>query len=114
MRKIKCSSLMKNLDAKVVRATKRVASKVGLTTIEEDVYSLIKLGAKRKSSMGYPDAFLVLRNARVMYVGNGDYAWLYAVGITEWFKTSPVQSVKADGKNYLIETENSLYKLERQ
>lgn len=115
MKKIKCSNLVKEVyDATVAKKTSLEAKKVGLTTIDDDNYTLVKLGAKRSSLKGYPDKFLVTKNARAMFLGDGTCAMLYVVGINDWFRTSPVASVKKEGKNYIIETENSTYKLERQ
>ena len=98
-------------DAALIKQIKTNAKAVGLDKIDyKGFYLLKKLGAKNKSTRGYPDAFVAGRGS-VSLVGKDEFVWIVVEGIREWFKTSPVLSCKKTKEGYKIETENSYYLL---
>lgn len=95
---------------------KRVATLRGLSLIDfDETYSLVKTGAKRKTSNGHPDKMIALGRGVVSVVGtvqDGEtFVWIAVESISEWFKTSPILSCKKQDDIYKIETENSYYEL---
>lgn len=109
MKSIQVFELVKNK-----RAVRALAKKIGLTQIPQESYTLVKLGAKNSSPRGYPDAFKVIRGVPAI-VGDpeGRYVWIAIARISEWYKTSPILSVKQTELGFEFETENSFYRLER-
>ena len=98
----------------LVDKIKKNAIKAGLSAINyEGYYELVKTGAKKESSYGYPNEMTVMKWSRVYAVGNETLATLYFNGPTSWYKLSPVKSCKKIRKHYKIETENSFYTLKR-
>jgi hypothetical protein len=99
---------------------KRVATLIGLDQIDYGVtYSLVKIGAKKESSLGYPDAMVAIKEGEFELVGvntdEGCLVWLVgyeSLGFN-WFKTSPVKSCKKIKNGFRIETENSFYELRK-
>ena len=92
-----------------------IAQSIGLDSIDsQKVYKLKKLGSKKSSSKGYPDAFDVIQGT-VSLVGLDDQVWLLLLGSGrfEWFKTSPILSCKETELCFELETENSFYILEK-
>jgi len=89
---------------------KRVATLVGLSEIDFDSkYTLVKTGAKVKSSMGYPDEMLAIDKAEFMVVGGKDLlsdstlVWIVGMNMTgKWFKTSPILSCEKIKKGFKI------------
>ena len=65
---------------------------------------------KTKSSDESCEDFKLLGNLSLM--GDEVAVNLYVFNLHEWFQTSPVISVKAKGKNFILETANSVYLLE--
>ena len=93
---------------------KELVKKSGLNIIDDTYYTLRKVKAKRPSAKGYPDSdWTVIERASVEIICNQGYVWLYFNSPNAWFRTSPVLSTIQEGKNYVIETENSIYLLER-
>lgn len=97
---------------------KRLATSNGLSQIDfKQKYTLTKLGAKNKSSLGYPDRMVAIDSGEAFLVGaeqnEKEYIWIVLFGNNDdWFKTSPILScLKTDKNSYLIETENSYYEL---
>ena len=75
-------------------------------------YNLIKLGAKKSSSLGYPDKFTVMKICRttiLYYPDTGVHLYCQSYR-DDWFVTSPI--IGFDIKTLKIETLNSFYQLE--
>lgn len=90
---------------------KKNAKKLGLDKLDYDTrYTLFKLSAKKKSSVGLPDNFLV-DSGFVFLIGNESFTSIYLSGLMTWFKTSPIIAFKKSKKGYAFETENSFYEL---
>ena len=85
----------------------------GFDKVKAGEYMLIKLGAKNSSAMGYPDSYEVLNKCTPSIVGSNEHIALYAENTNDWFRTSPVESVKEEDDGYVIETTNSVYKLKK-
>lgn len=99
---------------------KRVATLIGLDQIDYKVpYRLVKTGAKRSSSLGYPDEMVAIGEGVFTLVGantdEGCLVWFvgYETRGFNWFKTSPIKSCKKIKNGFKIETENSFYELRR-
>lgn len=98
----------------LVDSIKKSAIKVGLSSLDySGYYELIKTGAKKTSSYGYPDKMTVMKWSRIYVIGNEKAATLFFNGPTNWYRLSAIKSCKKVRKNYKIETENSFYDLKR-
>lgn len=92
------------------------AKRLGLDAIDfSKAYDLYKVGAKNKSSLGYPDEFKAARAAEIKIIGicegSTTLVWILADEIISWFKTSPILSSSAKDGVISIETYNSTYEL---
>lgn len=109
---MKVHSEIESAKPELVADIRANAAKVGLDKIDfEEFYTLKKLGAKKSSPRGYPDAYTVIKG-KVCLIGNTDFVAIWVDGLRDWFKTSPVIGVKKTKAGIRIETENSYYLLE--
>jgi hypothetical protein len=90
------------------------ATRIGLNLIDYDKrYHLIKTGKKvhgclMNSSVPLEE-YVVYGDIRLL--GDNRFVWIFVSNIDEWFKTSPVLECSQTEDGFLIETENSFYKL---
>jgi hypothetical protein len=108
-------NIIDNTDETLV---KEAASKIGLNLIDyTKLYNLYKIGAKVKSSIGYPDEMLALDRGYYEIAAGLDtnkkdiLCVLNGKSFLGWFKTSPVVSCTVIDNGYKIETMNSHYEL---
>ena len=85
--------------------------------IKGTVGPVYKRRAKVKSEKGYPDEMQVMGQCHMSITGyvsdDGDvYVWPVFEDFQGWFKLSPVQNVKLETGNLIIETQNSTYEVE--
>lgn len=93
-------------DAKVI---KEQAKKLGLDVVKNVEYNLYKTGAKNfpvKLSNPVHQA-----KGFIYMMGLEGRTWISVIGLSHWFKTSPILSCKKEGNIIKIETENSFYEL---
>lgn len=107
-KKITFSSL---LTEDVTKEHKDIAKRAGLFKIDDTLYRVEKTEAKKTSSRGYPDKFLVARSAACSILADQGQVWLYFDSFISWFKTSPVISCTKHKGYYEVETQNSIYRL---
>ena len=86
---------------------------LGINGLVGPVY---KRRAKVKSEKGYPDEMQVMGPCHMSITGfvsdDGDvYVWPVFESFQGWFKLSPVQNVKLEDGNLIIETQNSIYEI---
>jgi hypothetical protein len=85
------------------------AKLIGLDKIDSSKrYSLKKLGAKKTSRHGYPDAGNIICGHPLL-VGVEDSVWLAFNEMGGWYKTSPIKSCTETETCFEIETQNSFY-----
>ena len=91
----------------------KIAKSLDLYKIDwSKTYKLTKLGSKKTSSMGYPDAYDVI-TAPMTLIGDDTCVWLLFSSGFNWFKTSPIMKItKLSKHSWEIETENSIYKIQ--
>ncbi len=96
----------------VPRELIEVARRVGAHLIEDRPYIVVKLRSKEACNTNYPDK-LVIGQGFLRFFGSDDEI---AIGIhigKSWFRTSAIKlGVRAENI-YIVETQNSVYRLER-
>lgn len=88
-----------------------IARRVGAHLIEDKYYVVVKLRSKETGNTNYPDK-LVVGQGYLRFFGNEDEI---AIGIhvgKSWFRTSAIKLVVKADDIYIIETQNSVYRLE--
>ena len=86
------------------------AKKVGLDKIDFDAtYFVTKIKSKKS---GEEMNHFQIRGEPTL-LGNETMLKLYFYSVSEWFMTSLVVSTEVQGNNYVIETANSVYLLEK-
>lgn len=106
--KIKLHSAIPEEDRSIV---KKQAKKKGFGLLDYDkYYTLSKIGSKHYK---HSHAEIIIREGQVQIVGSSKHVSLLVLGnrIGEWFRTSPVESVRKVGKTFIVETQNSTYEL---
>lgn len=102
--------LMKKVDLN--KELEEKAIKVGLNIIDDSYYKLVKIDEKNKSPYGYPDKFIAGKG-RVHVIGSSKAVAILVENTQDYFRTSEVISCKGDDGDYVLETLNSYYRLER-
>lgn len=92
---------------------KENAKKFGLDQIDfEATYTMHKTKAKKKSELGYEDAFYVGTGV-ISLLGDEEAVVLWMDTPSSWFKTSQIVKCKEIDGKFEIETRNSIYVLEK-
>ena len=96
------------LNDKIMDLVKEQAIALGLDAIDyESYYRLYKLGTK---SNYYEEPVLTIKGY-VSLIGSERHVALYVQGLKDWFRTSNIVSFEKKGKDIIIQTANSVYKL---
>jgi hypothetical protein len=96
------------LNDKTMDLVKEQAIALGLDAIDyESYYKLYKIGTK---SNFYEEPVFTVKG-HVSLIGSEKHVALYIQGLRDWFRTSSIVSCEKKGKDIIIQTANSIYKL---
>jgi hypothetical protein len=106
---------MKVLKESILSPTKvkKLAKEVGLDCIDYNInYRIFKTSSKNDSTHSI-EKTEVCEPGKIQLIGQLDSVWISTIGISSWFKTSPViNCYKLNSNNIRVETFNSFYILE--
>jgi hypothetical protein len=104
---MKVHSKINDEDADIIKS---IAHTKGLAEIDyEKCYRLYKIGSKGSSIEAFEPKYVA--HGEVSLIGLSKFVWIHIANLTSWFKTSPIIHCKKQEDGFIIETENSFYKL---